>query len=74
MAEVPDLLLGLPATPGVVGVLEGRQCAHNSAFGCVYHPLKSLAVRSGGVAIPGCDAARSMIKGNSIWGKGVQRR
>ena len=44
MAEVPDVILRLPATPGVVGVLEGRQCAPNGAFGCVYHNLKRLAV------------------------------
>jgi hypothetical protein len=30
--------------PGVAGVLEGRQCAHNNAFGSVYHPLTRLAV------------------------------
>ena len=32
VAEVLDDLLGLPATPGVVGVLEGRQCAPNGTF------------------------------------------
>lgn len=33
VAEVPDERLGLPAIPGVVGLLEGRQCAPNGAFG-----------------------------------------
>ena len=31
--------------------------APNGAFGCTYHPLKSLAVHGSGVAIPGCESA-----------------
>lgn len=44
MAQVPDDLLGFPATPGVVDVLEGRLCAPNGVFSCAYHPLQCLAV------------------------------
>ena len=36
----------------------GRQCASNGVFGYMYHPLKSLAVRGGRVAVPDCDIAR----------------
>ena len=32
VAELPDDNLSLPATPGVVGVLEGRQCAPNGGL------------------------------------------
>ena len=56
MAGVPDDHLGLPATPGVVGVLLGRRCAPNGEFDCTYHPLKRLTVRGGGVAVS--DAAQ----------------
>ena len=49
VAEVLDDLLGLPVTPGAVGVLEGRQCAPGDVLGRPHHPLESLAVADGAV-------------------------
>ena len=54
MVDVLDLF-GLPVTLGTVGVLEGRQC---DLLGRPHHPLESLAVLGGAVAVPGGDRAR----------------
>ena len=58
MVVVLDDLYGLPVTSGGVGVLEGRLFAPGDALCRLHHPLESLAVEGGAVAIPGCDTAR----------------
>ena len=45
-------LFGLPVTLGAVGVLEGGQCAPGDALSRPHHPLESLAVAGGAIAIP----------------------
>ena len=50
-------LFGLPLTSGVLGVLEGWQFAPGDALCRPHHPLKSLAVEGGAVAVPGDDTA-----------------
>ena len=45
-------------TSGAVGVLEGRQCAPDYAFGRPYHPLEGPMVAGSAVAVPGVDTAR----------------
>ena len=45
MAEVLDDLLGPPVTPGVVDVLEGRQCTPSGPLGEPRHPLESPAAK-----------------------------
>ena len=55
---VLDDLFGLPVTSGGVGDLESRQCAPGDVLGRPHHPLESLAVVGGAVAVPGSDTAR----------------
>ena len=58
MVVVLDDLFGLPVTLGAVGVMEGRLFAPGDALCRPHHPLESLAVEDGDVAVPGCDTAR----------------
>ena len=44
-------LFGLPVTSGAVGVLEGRWFAPGDALGRPHHPLESLVVEGGAVAV-----------------------
>ena len=48
---VLDDLSGLPVTSGAVGVLEGRQFAPGDALCRPHHPLESLVVEGGAVAL-----------------------
>ena len=57
VAKVLNDLIGLPVTPGAVGVLDGGQCAPGDALARPHHPLESPAVADGAVAIPGGDTA-----------------
>ena len=67
MVVVLDDLFGLPVTPGAVGVLEGRQCAHGDALGRPQHPLESPWVMGGAVAVPGGDTPRQdALNGASV--------
>ena len=54
---VLDDLFGLPVTSGSVGVLEGRQFSSRDALCRPHHPLESLAVEGGAVAVLGGDTA-----------------
>ena len=54
---VLDDLFGLPVTSGAICVLEGRQYSPGDALCRPHHPLESLAVEGGAVAVPGCDTA-----------------
>lgn len=60
VAEVPDGLLGLPATPGVVGSLEGRQCA--PVVCSAERTTLCIALRSVAVALP----YRAVMQPNSM--------
>ena len=48
--DVLEDLSGFPVTSGVVGVLEGRQCAPGAALGRPHHPLESHVVVGSAVA------------------------
>ena len=58
MVVVLDYLFGLSVTSGAVGVLEGRAFAPSDALCRSNHPLVSLAVVCGAVAVQGGDTAR----------------
>ena len=57
MVIVLDCLFCLPVTSGVVAVMEGREFAPGDALCRLHHPLESLVVEGGAVAVPDCDAS-----------------
>ena len=60
-------LLGLPLTPSLMEVLDGRELSPSDVLGCTHHPLYRLAVGCPVVAAPrGEEASQDALNGAAV--------